>query len=556
MIIDARTLPNETALSADVCIVGAGAAGLAIARSMSGKPWKVLLLESGGLNVDGRTQTLYAGDNVGLPYERLATARSRYFGGSTNCWGGFCRPFEPIDLEARDGLPNSGWPFGASELAPYLRGSHEILNLGEPAYDTADWAEMLRPQGIGFLPIDGGPLENRVARISDQPRVGASSHDVIRAAPNVTCCMNANALEFVTNDTASVVTRVRCATLNGVRFSVGARLFILCCGGIENVRLLMLSNRVQEAGLGNGNDLVGRYFTDHPRIKSTAVRLADQKRHRRLYDMTLCLSRRRLNATSLPIMAALGPTAATQRAMGLLNSRTYLVAQYHGEATAGFRALRELKLLLSDRRKFGASPDNMGAVLRDTLPSIATHLPDLAYAVFDNVVNPDWVQRRFALETVMEPVPNPDSRVTLGTERDELGLNRPVVDWRLTAKDREDFLRTHDLIRQTLTEKGLILSEGEPGDAEQGWEERKTWCWHHMGTTRMDDDPARGVVDSQCRVHGVHNLYVGGSSVFPAMGSDHPTINLVALALRLSDRLAGEMERCGTLELAEGQKAA
>lgn len=558
MIIDARTVSQDTTFEADVCIIGAGAAGLTIARSLSGKPCKVMLLESGGMAPDGRTQSLYTGFNVGLPYERLATARSRFFGGSTNCWGGFCRPFEAIDLEERPWVPHSGWPFGVEELAPYHERAQAILGLAGTDYGTGAWASELRQQGIDVLPLDGEPLENRVAQISGQPRLGVASTPAIKLADNITCCLNANVVELETNDTASVVQGVRCAALSGTGFSVKARLFVLCCGGIENARLLLLTNRVQPAGLGNAHDLVGRYFTDHPRVKSTVIRLTDQKRYRRLYDMTLALSRRRLNVPQLPVAAALSPTDAAQRAMGLLNSRTYLVAQYHGEATAGFRALHDVRMLMSDRRKFGTADGNAAALLREALPRIVMHLPDLAYALFDNVVNPEWVQRAFVLETVLEPVPNPESRVTLSTERDELGLNLPCVNWRLTAQDRENFLRTHALIRSVLAKRGLIVPEAEDVDAEaeKAWSERLSWCWHHMGTTRMHENPKEGVVDAHCKVHGVHNLYVGGSSVFPTMGSDHPTINLVALALRLSEEIVAQLDAERSVALSGGQKAA
>ncbi|WP_448190946.1 GMC oxidoreductase [Azospirillum sp. sgz301742] len=556
MIVDARSLPNGAALDADICIVGAGAAGLTIARSMIGTPWKVALLESGGFDVDGRTQMLYAGANVGLPYERLSTARSRYFGGSTNCWGGFCRPFDPIDLEARPWVPHSGWPFGIEELTPYYDRAHAVLGLGHTAYTHPYWEQHLRPEGIGLLPVDDDDVENRIAQICRQPRMSISSDRLIKDAANVTCYLNANVLEFQTNDVAAVVQRVQCATLSGTRFSVDARLFVLCCGGIENARLLLLSNKVQSAGLGNEHDLVGRYFTDHPRIKSTAIRLSDQKHHRRLYDMTLALSRRRMNIAHLPITAAMSPTSAAQRKLGLVNSRTYLVAQYHGEASDGFRALHDVRMLLSNRRKFGTTDGNTAAVLREALPRIATHLPNLAYALFDNLANPEWVARTFVLETIMEPLPNPDSRVTLGTERDELGLNQSHVDWRLTAQDRENYLRTHDLIHSALARRGLIVPAASPVDAADAWPERIAWCWHHMGTTRMHEDPKQGVVDARCRVHGIHNLYIGGSSTFPTMGSDHPTINLVALALRLSDELAARMAQDSVSIDTEKQQAA
>ncbi|HEY0836938.1 MAG TPA: GMC family oxidoreductase [Azospirillum sp.] len=543
MIEDARTLPDGAELSADLCIIGGGAAGITLARTLGGGAHRVVVLESGGLKPDGATQTLYAGENVGLPYERLATARSRYFGGSSNCWGGLCRPFEDIDLTARPWVPNSGWPFGREELTPYYQRANAILSLDPYDYDTDHWQERLG-DGVRFLPVDGATAENRVAKLSARPRLGEAHHAALAAAGNVTVWLNANVTELETNDTASAVRRVRCAVLDGRRFSVEARLFVLCAGGIENPRLLLLSNRVQTAGLGNGHDLVGRFFTDHPRVKSSVVRLADQKRHRHLYDMTLLLSRRRLNTAHLPVCASVAPTAGLQRELGLLNSRTYLVARYHGEATEAFRALTELRLLLANRRKYGIAGPPVGRVLRDALPRILGQAPRLAGALLDNVVNPTWVRRSFTLETVLEPVPNPDSRVTLTTARDALGLNRPQVDWRLTGQDRDNFVRTHATVLASLVRQGFVLESedgAEKGEVADLWPGAIGWCWHHMGTTRMHDDPRRGVVDRHCRVHGVGNLYVAGSSVFPTMGSDHPTINIVALALRLSEHLASAL---------------
>ncbi|HYH18425.1 MAG TPA: GMC family oxidoreductase [Azospirillum sp.] len=540
MIDDARILPDGTELAADLCIIGGGVAGITLACALAGTAHRILVLESGGLTPDGATQALYAGESVGQPYEQLATARSRYFGGGSNCWGGLCRPFEDIDLAARPWVPHSGWPFGRDELAPHYERAHAILGLGPCDYDIGRWQERLG-DGIRFMPVDGATAENRVAKISVRPKLGEAHRAALASSGNVTVLLNANVTELETNDTASAVERVRCAVLGGQRFAVKARMVVLCAGGIENPRLLLLSNRVQAAGLGNGHDLVGRFFTDHPRIKSSVVRLADQRRHRPLYDMTLLLSRRRLNAPHLPVSASVAPTAVVQRALELLNSRTYLVARYHGEATDAFRALTELRLLLANRRKYGISGPPPGPVLRAALPRIVAQAPRLAGALLDNVLNPNWVQRSFTLETVLEPVPNPDSRVTLTAQRDALGLNRTQVDWRLTAQDRDNFVRTHATILDTLVRNGVIQEPrpGEnPADVADLWPGTIGWCWHHMGTTRMHDDPRRGVVDRNGKVHGVGNLYVAGSSVFPTMGSDHPTINIAALALRLSEHLA------------------
>ncbi|BAI76668.1 FAD-dependent oxidoreductase (plasmid) [Azospirillum sp. B510] len=531
-------------------MIGGGAAGLTIARELAGGRLSVVLLEGGGLEVDGISQALYAGRNVGLPYERLTTARSRYLGGSTNCWGGFSRPLEPTDFGERPWFPGSGWPIPRNSLMPYYERSHDVLGLGPFDYDTDYWMERVGGPKAALIPVEtgdggSGAFENRVAQLSPPIRMGEAYRAEIGRAANITAFLNANVTGLDSNPTATAVERVQVRTLDGPCFTVGARLFVLCCGGIENARILLLSNTVQAAGLGNGNDLVGRHFADHPRFKTAPVRLTRQGRHRTLYDVSLCLARRRLRRPHPSIALALSPTAALQERHGLPNSRTYLVASYHSAALDAFKAMRDLRILPSRHRcrRFGVSEDEAASLLRNAGPRILRSLPQLAHALFDSTVDPGWLPRRFTLETVLEPVPNPDSRVTLDLATDPFGRNLPRVDWRLTAQDRWGATETQRLLREELLRRGLIavdrtangaggkVAEEEAAMADVGW------CWHHMGTTRMHDSPRHGVVDPDGRVHGMGNLYVAGSSVFPTMGADHPTMTIVALALRLTDRI-------------------
>ncbi len=551
MIRDARHVPNGTAIDCDVCVIGGGAAGLTILRELAGSATSVVLLEGGGLEADGVSQALYAGTSVGLPYERLTTARSRYLGGSTNCWGGFSRPLEPGDFEVRPWIPDSGWPISRDSLLPYYERAQSVLGLGPYQYGNAYWRKRIASPHADLLPVDeeDGDFENRVAQLSPPIRMGEAYRNDIDHAANITGFLNANVTELDTNASATAVERVCVSTLDGPSFTVRARIFVLCCGGIENARLLLLSNRVQAAGLGNGRDLVGRYFADHPRFKSSALRLTDQRRHRTLYDVSLCLSRRRLKRPHPSIALALSPTAALQERLGLPNSRSYLVATYHAEALDAFKAITDLRLLLprSRCRRFGLPVEDAGSLLRNAIPRVLRRVPQLAHALFDSAVDPGWLPRAFTLETVLEPLPNPHSRVTLDSAHDAFGRNLPQVDWRLTPRDQEAAWETQTLLRAELRRRGLIGPEAE-GVSQAGIKPADVgprdvgWCWHHMGTTRMHDSPRHGVVDSDGRLHGVANLYVGGSSVFPTMGADHPTMTIVALALRLSDRIVGLLQ--------------
>ena len=133
MFIDARQVEEGSELRAELCIIGAGAAGLALARELRGSARSICLLESGGLEADSETHELQRGTRSGEAYPPLEETRSRFFGGSTNCWAGYCRPLDAIDFEPRDWVPNSGWPFPRAELDPYYVRANRLLGLGELA---------------------------------------------------------------------------------------------------------------------------------------------------------------------------------------------------------------------------------------------------------------------------------------------------------------------------------------------------------------------------------------------------------------------------------------
>lgn len=546
MFIDSRTLPDGTAITADICIIGGGVAGITIAREFIGKPIKVALLESGGFVAESDTQALYAGENVGVSYAP-ETTRSRFLGGSSNCWVGWCRPLDPLDFQHRPWVPNSGWPIGHAQLGDYYQRSHAVLQLDGLRFDPESWRERLAGLGLDFLPLRNGGIRNQVGLFSPPTRFGEAYRDQLQSADNIHVYLYANVTELASDGAATLVRHVDAATLQGNRFTVAAKAFVLATGGIENARLLLLSNRTQSAGLGNGYDLVGRYFMEHPRLRGRKIRLRDPRRHRRLYDSTLVMSRRRLNTRSLRLGLDLAPTEKTLREQELQNSRTYLTAIYRGDGSREIEALRRGYQMIKNRSKYGYGPMNLARHLGPNLPAFVARLPQLVAAVFDHATNTNHAGREFWLDTVIEPAPNPDSRITLSEERDSLGLNRSRVDLRLTDADRETFRRTQRLLCAELEATGAVQAEALSSASEPRWPDEVFWCAHHMGTTRMHEDPRSGVVNADCRVHGIGNLYVAGSSVFPTVGSDIPTMTIVALALRLADHLWQEVAGGGKI---------
>lgn len=537
MLIDARDVPSSEIIDADLCVVGAGAAGITLALQFIDKPYKVVVLEAGGLKPDSVTQSLYAGDVVGLPCVRPDLSRSRFFGGSTNCWGGWCRPLDEVDMLGRTWIPNSGWPITRRQLQPYYEKTHEILQLGSFNYTQASWIEGLASSQVHFFPLNNSSIDSQVCLLSPPARFGSLYRERLKRAANIHVFLHANVTEIHTDPTASTVTAIDVAALSGSRFSIVPRVATLCSGGIENARLLLASNGVRQAGLGNAHDVVGRYFMDHPSIRMGVVRLQNQRHHRRLYDNSLALTRRRVNLPHIRVAAHLAPTEQSQRELSLSNSRSFLVARYFHSVSESYIALKAIRQTIRNGERFGLQiKEAMGQTVA-ALPKLLLNAPQLTLALLDNRLNPDFVSRSFQIETIIEPVPNPESRVTLSDKRDQLGVPRVRVDWRLTEDDKRHFKVTHDLVTSELENSGAVMVTDKEEHVAARWPEAVQGCWHHMGTTRMHLDPKRGVVDADCRVHGMSNLFVAGSSVFPTGGSDTPTITIVALALRLAEKL-------------------
>ena len=537
MLIDARQVPTDSRLEADICIVGAGAAGISIALQFIGKPFKLILLEGGGMSADPATQSLYAGEIVGLPCIRPDISRSRFFGGSTNCWGGWCRPLDTLDMEERPWIPNSGWPIKRDELQPYYRRSHELLQLGPFEYSERYWNAQLRNDPVNFLPLKGDKLLNVVCQLSPPARFGQLYGETLKATSNIDIYLHANVTEIDTDHAGSSVAAIKVANLDGGRFVVAPKIVALCAGGIENARLLLVSNRARQGGIGNEHDVVGRYFMDHPTTRMGKVRLADGNRYRTLYDNSLALRRRSIKLAHPNIAAHLAPSQEVQREASLPNSRTYFVAEYYKSMSTSYTALKQIRQTLGNRQKFGVPLSEAVKEIKDALPTLLRQAPQLALSILDNRCNPAFVRRRFQVETIIEPVPNRDSRITLSSTRDRLGAPTVKVDWRLTELDAQNFHRVHDLIIAELQKQGLITLMDKECNVVEEWPSSVEGCWHHMGTTRMHINQRKGVVNSNCKVHGMSNLFIAGSSVFPTVGSDNPTITIVALALRLANHL-------------------
>ena len=566
MFVDAETIPAGTRLEYDLCVIGCGAAGLALGRSLMRRlsgTRRVAILESGQIEPNAQAQALNHGSSTGLTYFSLVAARLRQFGGTTNKWGGVAHPFQERDFEAREWIPDSGWPIGKPDIEAYYAEAAELVGVEAPENLEAGIDRPAESEfGTRFLP-------RTLQRIPRAKRgLAPRSEDEFRRSEVVDVLLGATALELSADDDVRRVTSARVASLGGNAFTVNARAFVLAAGGIENPRLLLASNGQRPAGLGNEHDLVGRYFLEHPRFVAGVLHPTDAwlpvehyrwhrnrgASYRDYLDLAPELKQRE---ELLDVQVRLHPVFAGQLASvtfaGPIESARRLVkALQQGRIADNFA--KHVQSVASDLTRWqeralpGAPlPVPDPELLRTLMGASAQETSALVHATLGDLVGLGLVKTGFAplekveLTAIVQPTPNPDSRVTLGEDRDALGMPRPVLDWRLTEDDRRSVRRTIELLGASAGEAGIGRVEVLHGTDDSEWPGVLRGGWHHMGTTRMHDDPRRGVVDRNCRVHGLSNLYIAGSSVYPTAGSGSPTLTLITLALRLADHLREEV---------------
>ena len=324
-----------------------------------------------------------------------------------------------------------------------------------------------------------------------------------------------------------------------------ASAYVVASGAIETARLLLLSNRTAPGGLGNENDLVGRYFMDHLWLSSG--RLVPH-RCKTLFDRMGMYDLRTVRGST--IRAKLVLSDELKREHQLANSAS---------GTAPQASIRDLhRDQVASRNSWAPMrnrerPTELGQKLRSMVPAgkyvLGTgtrlainqrRIPPSVDAGWSDLPNN---HRRFeSLEAIqqIELTPDPNNRVRLTGSIDEMGQRRACVDWRLTDTDADSARRSQELFAEEFARSGVgTLKLPDPIDAPVILS--PAGIYHQLGTARMHDDPTKGVVNRDCRVHSLPNLYIAGGATFPTGGYANCTLTIVALAIRLADHLTGHL---------------
>lgn len=510
MNIDARELNNNTSIDGDICIIGAGAAGISMALDWDKTKYKVILLEGGGFEYDAKLQELYKGNILGHKYLALDAIRSHQFGGTTSLWGGLCSPYDEIDFIKREWVEHSGWPISLNDLDPYYKKTKDILDLHSHEYSLKYWQKT----NANFinLKLDNDVVYEKMWQFSPPTRFGSKYKDEIINSNNINLYTYANVTDIILNSDNTSIKEVIIQNHAKKKHKVRAKYYVLACGAIQNARLLLNSNKQVTGGLGNENDLVGRYFMEHIEVKSSELWLGKK------YPMDLYL----LQSGKTKARAELAITMKVQEKYKILN----------GTASLRPLSLARHSTTINDKWRKG------NPRLNEKEMSFRERLQKKFMRVKEEFVKK--IDQAYLLHTRIEQAPNPNSRIILDKEKDALGMYRANLNWELTAIDRISIRKLHEIIGQQvgISEIGRIkLLDFLEDENDESWPEYMSGGFHHMGTTRMSDNPKKGVVDRNCKIHSINNLYIAGSSCFATSGAANPTFTIVALSLRLSEHL-------------------
>ncbi len=519
MFIAANIIKRDSQNEYDVCIIGAGAAGITLALSLKDSALNICILESGGLDRDYQTQKLNDIETTDLPIG--SPSRARQFGGTTTLWVGRWKPHDKIDFEKRDWITNSGWPISLYDLEPYYKKSAELLSV--PEYEQFKLScQDLKNQHI----IDSHNIETSIFRWLEKKDFdwGKKYKKEFTDLKNITVLLGANAVGLKTYSNSNSVEKVQVKTITGNSFNVKAKIFILASGGLENARILLISD------IGNEYDQVGRYYMDHPKGLVGEVELFNKN-----VDLALYWG---LINDSKQVRAGLKIKDEIQKQNRILNSYVLLEPVFPWSYNPGMQAVIGMVQLIKGRKiPFNIIKQHIWEILANQKIVFSFLLNEL----YKKFLNRTQKVSKLKIWNFLEQEPRPENRVSLSNEKDLLGLPKIKLNWSLGQLDKKTMIEFHKILETELKNLGIgklnspllnhnLLDWPISGDAS-----------HHMGTTRMGDDPKTSVVDKNCKVHSIDNLYVAGSSVFTTSGYANPTYTICALAVRLAEHIKNKI---------------
>jgi choline dehydrogenase-like flavoprotein len=440
MFIDLAKERPGGPLKADVAVVGSGPAGLTIARRLQSLGRDVLLLESGTFGYKKTVQALNDGDDALGRTNHLRTSRIRAFGGTSFYWGGWCAPLDPVDFAERAWIKHSGWPISKADLTSYYAAASEICELDKLGFEVEQWAELRKQQPLS---LNGDEFSTTYFQLSPPTNFGRKYRREVEASRKITAVLNATVTAVRLESNGASCKGLSVAGPDGKTIEVQARQYVLACGGIENVRLLLSSNDVQANGIGNANDLVGRFFMDHPAFFSGAMTPADPKLDIGYYVYD--------SVSKIRGFGTITPTPALMQKVGSINFNIELRPHFEGMGNSR-NALKDNYWELFDKLKRREILDDF----ERNLSTFFSMVGNGAFYAWASLLNQERKVLYADLRHHVECSPNPDSRVTVNRQKkDRLGQPVAQLDWRINAADIDGWLRAQEAVALAFEKAGI-----------------------------------------------------------------------------------------------------
>jgi choline dehydrogenase-like flavoprotein len=514
----------------DFCIIGAGISGVILADQLSHK-FNVCILESGDFSMIDKVQELNELAVSAHPIRKNFQNRVRQYGGACNIWAGRSLILNSIDFEERDWIENSGWPIKEGELSKYYSllfdeyGMFDYKYFNKYKYDDFD-DDLYKSifENSEFSSIKAGWSKN-IVRFGKNSKV----YKNFMKNKNITLFKNATVEKLSNSNNLVDSCQIKLNSIDSIY--IKAKKFVLSTGGLENARILLSSSDEVSNGIGNEFDNVGRYYMDHPTYVRKDIRL-----NKKIYNSSLFLKPLENGRFKNNIRFS----EDIQRKQNLTNNNIELSPQYPQIYEDTFETVVQLgKFFLQKNKSLGSFKFNKLKLSK---------VPEIIYLLSPNEITPNFITKFYykfnkmmkrpiscnniVLSHHLEQTPNPRSRVTLNHEKNYLGINKLNLNWVIDPNEIETANLLENKVIDNLKKTGWVSSEVEYKEIDVFKD-----ASHHMGTTRMSVNPKNGVVDTNCKVFSVNNLFIAGSSVFPTSGNANPTYTIAALTLRLAHYL-------------------
>lgn len=525
MILDSNAIDNRVVFEGDLCIVGAGVAGIVLANELKNNFDRILLLEAGSENFSIEGQDSFKSEYV-PPFPDPTFSRLRMLGGSSNHWQNNTSPFSPIDFEYRDWIPHSGWPIGFSDIEPYYAKAGVYCGVGDNGYDPHFWMDKLNGKDLF---ASSTHVESRIYKIAGQSvRFFQAYGDQLARHSNITILKNCTVIDAVFDEKTQKISSLKAASSKGLHREIRAKVFVLCLGGIENTRLMLMLNEKYSNKLGNQYGSVGCYFMEHPTPRAAHMFPLDKEQFS-MYHGT--------NIGDMKVSSFVSLADKTAMERRTTNIRIPFVGATNYEISDAISSFH----ILGDSISNGETPEYFGEHLANFASGIDDILEALSRKKFNKKVF-DYQDEfgGFEMPMMIEQTPIRDSRILLTSDKDKFGLNRVKVDWKISQDDINHVWQSLEIFGKEVGGLSVGRLQILKERSSRVWGEMLGFSDHHMGTTRMAANPQQGVVDKHQLVFGTNNLFVNGSSVFATGSHVPPTLTISALTIRLADYLKKE----------------